>query len=209
MWRKVDIQNVFLVTNGKRVSRDLLYWFSRIYSFCTENEVSGFGISNDRYHVQERGFVRDTYEYEELLYSPEYDDCEPIDLPEDTIKYHTNINNLNASNILARGRAKDWGGRNDPYLDCLKFDNLKNPTEINGDLYVCYNGDVVGDANMSYLDMKKFVRGNVKDWDSLMEGIYQSTIDNYNWCSKNCSCFESCGEYDTLQTQMSSPLKVG
>ncbi|MEG1925311.1 MAG: radical SAM protein [Ruthenibacterium sp.] len=213
LWRNVDVQNVFLVTNGKRVSRDLLYWFSQLYSLCSENEISGFAISNDQYHVRERGFVRNKYEYLDEIYAPECDDdgcyIESIDLPEEVIYDHTTEMSLNTNNIFARGRAKGWGGQDKAYLDCLKFDDLENPTAISGEMYVCYNGDVVGDANMSYLDMKKFVRGNTQDWDNLMSGIRQSTIDNYHWCSKNCSGFTRCEEYDAIRKQLPAPLQVG
>lgn len=110
LWRDVDIQNVFLVTNGKRVNRDLLFWFSQLYSLCSDKDASGFAISNDRYHVQKRGFVRSKYEYLDEIYAPEYDDdgcyTEPIDLPEEVIYDHTTEKSLSTSNILARGRAK-------------------------------------------------------------------------------------------------------
>lgn len=203
----VDIQNIYMVTNGKTLKRELVQVFSQLYQRCSDNEVSGFAVSNDQYHVQQRGFTRNVYEYEELCYENEDEYGDYYYLPEDVFQTHTSEGSLYTSNVFARGRAKDWGGRHEDYLDCLKLDNLRNPQSVFGQFYVCYNGDVVGDSNMPYIDMKKYVRGNVTQWWQLMEGLQKSTIENYEWCKENCSSFGSCAEYETLEQEMNEESK--
>lgn len=188
VWYDVTVDNIFLVTNGKRVSKQLLEIYARLYNYCSDKDISGFAISNDYYHQTARGFHRPVYDYIDKLYdTDEY-------LPEEKIYEHTSKNK--SMRLLARGRAKDWGDDNKPYLDCLKLDDLDNPTKITGEMYVCYDGTVVGDMNMCYLDMKKYARGNVNDWTKLLSNLKQSTVDNYYWCQKNCKYSEDCSEYD-------------
>lgn len=188
LWNDVDVQNIFLVTNGKRLSKPLLKAYDNIYKLCSDNSISAFCISNDMYHQTARGFHRPVYDYQDIIYAQNDYDC--LSLPEDKIYEHTRKNEN--MRILARGRAKEWGDNNEPYLDCLKVDNLDEPESIYGEMYVCYNGDVVGDANMCYNDMKKYIRGNVLEFDKLIENIKKSTVENYKWCLKNCDCNGCC-----------------
>jgi len=185
LWKKVEIENIFIVTNGKTVSKKLLIEFNKLYGLCGDSsEISGFAISNDEFHEKARGFYRSIEDYTELMYDSyeeETDDFSNIN--EDLIQEHTNKDTMN---WLARGRAKDFGNNHDAYLDNLKLDDFENPKQIHGEIYVCYNGDVLGDQNMSYTDMKKHMRGNVLYWDTLLQNLKQSTIENYNWCLHNC-----------------------
>lgn len=182
LWRDVSIENIFIVTNGKKISKQLLHEFNRLYGLCgNSSEISGFAISNDEFHVAERGFYRHKEDYSQLLYDDGQYDFSNI--TEELIQEHTN---KNSNNWLARGRAKDFGSQHDAYKDSLLLNNLEQPTSIRGDMYICHNGDVIGDINMPYNDMKKYTRGNIMNWSNLLKGLKQSTIDNYKWCLGNC-----------------------
>lgn len=195
----IDVENVFMVTNGKRVSVPLLKCFSKLLSACSDKSASGFAISNDIYHTEQRGFVRKDYEYRDAIdnynYKPYQVDF--IEIPENMIYDHTTESI--PSNWYARGRAKDWGKRHEAYLDNLKLNDLENPTSIYGGMYVCHNGDVVGDANMAYNDMKPFIRGTVFEWDTLIDNLKTSTIENYHWCKANCDSWEDCNEWNLME----------
>lgn len=185
IWNDVTIENIFIVTNGKRVSKPLLQAFDALYGLCEPySEISGFAISNDEFHERARGFYRNIEDYRYLIEDACYaDSCEFLNINEYLIQEHTN---KNSKHWLARGRAKDFGDDHSAYLDSLKINDFENPTQIHGQMYICYNGDVVGDQNMAYNDMKKYVRGNVLEWAKLIDNLKQSTIDNYNWCLNNC-----------------------
>lgn len=196
----VNVENIFMVTNGKRVSVPLLNIFSQLLDVCSDNGLSAFTISNDIYHTEQRGFIRHPYDYVDKLY--EYD----ITIPEDKIYEHTTEK---TNNWLARGRAKNWGQRHDEYLDNLRLNDLENPTAIYGEMYVCHNGDVVGDANMAYNDMKKFIRGNILEWDTLINNLKTSTVENYHWCKNNCSSWKDCYEWESCQIAKSQIEQKG
>lgn len=199
-WQNVDVGSVFSVTNGKRIRMDLLRQFKRIYDLCTDNDASGFCISNDHFHQEARGFHRHVYDYEDMWYHQPENTCD-FNFFEIPIREHTKTDTYQSGHgILARGRAKDWGERTEPYLDCLKFTDLNTQAAIEGEMYVCYNGDVVGDANMAYNDMKRYVVGNVSDWDTLLTNIGYSTMNNYHWCKEHCNSWASC--YETLGPQI-------
>ena len=165
-----QVQDIFLVTNGKKVSKPLIKSFAKLYSLLPYPEWSQFGISNDIYHVAERGYHVTPASYVDELYDPKNTDLH--NLPESIFYTHLDGDRMK---IFARGRAKNWGDNYDPYLDNIRLNSLSNPTVIDGEMYIAYDGTVVGDANMSYNDMRKYSRGNVHQWFDLMINLAGST----------------------------------
>ncbi len=176
--RDVEVNHIFLVTNGKRVSVPLLKAYAALYEYCTDNDLSSFSLSNDLYHQEAReGVSRNIHDY---IYACEDNN---IFLPEEIFHYHTQ----GKIHLIKRGRAKHMlSAKDEPYLDNLRLNNLQHPTRIYGDCYIAYNGDVIGDANASYADMKKLSRGNIHNWNQLLQNLEYSTYENFMWCSQNC-----------------------
>lgn len=48
--RKVEIDNFYLVTNGKIVSENFIKAIFNLYLMCNDNEYSGLALSVDKYH---------------------------------------------------------------------------------------------------------------------------------------------------------------
>ena len=200
----VTIGDVFLVTNGKDLSYPLLKAFNNLYGLVENHELSGFAISNDTFHKQERGFYRHPCDYQDMIDYPfDLDDLEDEDVELELYNLNQHDFKINehtsekSNNWWPRGRAKGKSFANhkdEPYLDCLVLDDIKHPTTIMGQMYVCYNGDVVGDMNMAYEDIPNYLRGNVKNWSNLIKELEKSTIQNYKWCKQNCNYFDDCSD---------------
>lgn len=189
-WNGCKVGNFYIVTNGKEFKKELCDIVEDLYYLCDDNEISGLAVSDDFYHDEFRSKnVQDVKERytEHLVYAK--------GLPEEIFRFEDK-KMRGDEGILRRGRASEWGARDEEPLDYLRFENFKTRETITGEMYITCDGDVIGDMNLSYAQMKQYVRGNVLNWSELMDNIEQSTHENYEWCKKNCSSFEGCPDWE-------------
>ncbi len=132
-----NVDNFYIVTNGKHRRSKLPYLLNRLWHLCGDNEISGVDISNDVYHDNcEHNFV---YWLEEVMLY-EYG----IELP---------VHERECYSVVQEGRASDWGIReNEPeeiiwqYVDAEMQDKIEIKE---GNLYLNCKGEIIAGCDWS------------------------------------------------------------
>jgi len=138
----VEVGNWYIVTNGLKWRSKLPRTIWRLHNLCTENDISGIEVSNDKYHesnaIQREDFI---YHLQNGLYD------EGIDEEEISVGKRGEINL-----VIAEGRAlSNWIGERNNIGESLTYEIYNDEVEIReGTLYLNCNGNVILGCDWSY-----------------------------------------------------------
>jgi MoaA/NifB/PqqE/SkfB family radical SAM enzyme len=150
--RRIRIGSFFVITNGKIASLDMVHVLLDFYYYSDKwerKELCGLEISEDQYH-------------KELRYSQE----EAREMYEGLVFFHPDARKrtFEISNILAEGRAKNWGAspadRNELIIGRDRDGTIR---QDDGVIYINALGDLVPSCNLSYKSQEKAKWGNVHE----------------------------------------------
>jgi hypothetical protein len=132
---RIDIDNFYMVTNGKYIPRDLSDWIRWMYKTCGNNEISAVEISQDNFHdwidkdrihnLQNRLNFHDAWDYKDL-----------IRFRDDPSKYSGNW-------VINQGRG--WGRD----IAFYRF-TIEGKDIIDGTPYLNCKGNIVNACDLSY-----------------------------------------------------------
>ena len=133
---KVDIQNFYLVTNGKKVSDQFLLAIIELYNYCSENETSGIRVSNDDYHemVTEKNRLK-------VFALTDFDEISTLS------------NSYRNSNLLNQGNAEKNGLGNIEI--CSEPICIEDEYITEGEIYLNCNGNIIHGCEWSYKNQEK------------------------------------------------------
>ena len=126
----VEFSDFYIATNGKKITPEFIMAITKLYCYCSDNEISQIQWSNTPYHEDvspENIRFLDAFKF----YSPKYSKEFPFTQKE---KY-----------IVAEGRARDWGKRTALTGLSIEEDNI---TE--GEIYLNCEGNIIAGCNWSY-----------------------------------------------------------
>lgn len=133
--RDIYIGNFYLATNGKHVSDAFLCSLIKLWSYCTENEVSSVDLSNDGYH-----------EYEESYYKR-------LSALRFVHKKQKEDYGLYDDSLINTGRAsQNWNKDQGRRLTLYEIEVDEEYQSISGDgyLYLNCHGNILGACDLSY-----------------------------------------------------------
>lgn len=123
MWRKVEIESFYIVTNGKRLTTPFFEAVERLYNYC-DNEISMVDISKDRYH-------------DKVFHSAK---------TEAWLDYFENIGILGSKELYTIiGEGRGWG--DPPREEDYEFDEYGI---IEGSIYLNVKGNIIAGCDWSY-----------------------------------------------------------
>jgi len=179
-----DIQNFYMVTNGKAINVDkLAEWSYNMLSCCSDNEISRIGFSFDSFHTnnlnyrqlekQKRNFhnLQEKLQYEYGIYETPCGGDFVCKHSNDSLGYH---------NLLKQGRAKDFGSRESKkeVFEIEFYDEEKDSIHCNENiLYLTCSGYIIAGCDWSYnsMDNRKDLQichiDNINCSDELVEAI--------------------------------------
>ena len=132
LYTGTDIQNFYIVTNGKRLTKPFFDAVERLYGYCSDNEISSLAISKDRFHEE----VYHSYNTEEYL------------------EYLNDVGILSKKEVytvIPEGRGWGLAPRHDcgPEREKFEFDeNGEGITE--GNIYLNAKGNIIAGCDWSY-----------------------------------------------------------
>lgn len=179
-----DVQNFYMVTNGKTISIDkVAEWAADMKECCSDNELSTIGFSFDSFHTdilndaqlekQKRNYynLKEKLEYEYGIYENGWG--------ADFITKHSD-SNWGYENLISEGRAKGFGtrGNNISHFEIEDYGGETETLSINEEhLYLSANGYIVAGCDWSYdsIDNRKDIRiahiDEIRCQDDLIQAI--------------------------------------
>jgi len=129
---EVEIGGFYIATNAKHIPDEFLLTLVKLYSYCTDNEMSAVEWSNDEYHEGEYP--------ESIKRLQTFSFAHP--------KY--NGNGRGGLSIIAEGNAENWGERNNS-RESFEIETWDGRTNIQeGNLYLNCEGNVIAGCDWSY-----------------------------------------------------------
>lgn len=183
----IEVGNFYIVTNGKSYHKELEDVCDALYNFCTDNEISGLTVSDDEFHREwqpNRNLfekTRDRYLYGEDVYYSEiekYGECEEIAKPyaRFTDKTHEDGQFYGLINM---GRASE-NGIGDRELNVYYPEVEKNDYDgeinVNGVVYITYNGDYIATCDSSYERMNEFKFGTIYNKEDAFSKLVKENV---------------------------------
>lgn len=174
---RCDVNNFYMVTNGKAINVETLAeWIHGMIFACDDNEISNVGFSFDQFHTQtfnwkqaqkqKRNFQR----LEQIL-------CDEYGHYESNIIGKHSDGDFGYNHLLSEGRAKDFGVK-DTKVSCFEEDTYNDTICFNDtELYLSCNGIIVAGCDWSYdsIDNNKDIRiahiDDINCQDDLIEAI--------------------------------------
>jgi hypothetical protein len=148
--RKISLGSFFVITNGKIASLPMVHALIDFYAYSDRyerKEMAGLEISGDQYHT-------------DLGYSQ----AEAFEMYESLVFFHPESRKGKLYNVLAEGRAKDWGSRPADRNDLvIGRDRDGTIRQDDGVIYINALGDLIPSCNLSYVTQKKVKWGNVHE----------------------------------------------
>jgi hypothetical protein len=131
LYTKTDIQNFYIVTNGKRLTKPFFDAVERLYKYCSENEISSLAISKDRFHE------RVDYSY----------------ATEDYLEYFEEVGILSEKEVYTViGEGRGWGVP--PHEEEYEIGDYgvegKENDITTGNLYLNAKGNIIAGCDWSY-----------------------------------------------------------
>lgn len=164
----VEIQNFYIVTNGKVFRKELIDICDLLYnSICTDNEISGLCVSDDYFHKKMHKSEQKFF-YNKMRYYFEIDEEEYADYKRPYARDDKELkDDIRRNSIINMGLAKknNLGGRDLtiylPYKEMWK-DNLR---VLDSELYLTYDGRLVCNCDLDYetIDSNKYTIGDIKN----------------------------------------------
>ena len=154
--RDVNVENFFIVTNGKNIKTDILAeWIKKMYILCGDNELSGVGFSFDRFHaLTELQMKKRQNSFYRLSENVEYS------IGKNIVTKHTG-EKFSYHNLLSEGRAKDNGGCRENYISEIETEFYGDIFQISeGTIYLSATGYIINGCDYSFdrIDNDKSIR---------------------------------------------------
>ena len=143
---KIDIGGFYLVTNGKIVSERLAVVLLKLYSYCSDNEISSLVVSKTKYHWPE-GYPHRQTIYDGLSF------------------FHPELRKeLRKESIIGEGRAIDYGlGYRSIEPEKIEVEDKGNCIRVENMIYINCKGDILTNCDFSYESQDEYKIGNVLD----------------------------------------------
>jgi len=165
----IDVRNFYIVVNGVEIPDEFILTVSRLWAFCSENDISQVEVSeSDFYYDQDSSQINKLGSFK--CFS----------------RKHTGDN----LHLIREGRAVEWSneyangeGRNIEIDDenrelVEEYDEIAEYGQICGTIYLNVNGDIVSCCDLSYESQDLYKLGNVED-KTLLEMLAELN-DKYN-----------------------------
>ena len=145
---KLNYGSVWLKTNGNKFSRKLADAYLLAWDKAEDNEISGFQISGDQFHPENRSVY---YQYLEYFEEQGYTEL-------------VNHDKFQIRSVIAAGNAAEWGDRpGDSYtISDIKYENYRDNICISEPyIYINYRGDVSLGCDRSFQNIDANSLGNI------------------------------------------------
>lgn len=183
----IEVGNFYIVTNGKVYHKELEDVCDALYNFCSDNDISGLTVSDDEFHREwqpNRDLfekTRDRYLYGEDVYYSEiakYGDFEEIAKPyaRFTDKTHKDGQFYGLINM---GRASEngiWDRELNVYYPEVEENDYNGEINVNGEVYITYNGDYIATCDSSYKRMNEFKFGTIYDKEKAFSKFFKENV---------------------------------
>lgn len=172
----VTIDNFYMVTNGKVVSKEFINAVLDLYLYCDDHEYSHLALSNDRYHEN----VSD--ENLKLLKAFSFFTYK------DNEKYP-----LSDENLISQGRAyENFEVQRDYQMSNLSIEDYGDDEFIiDGMVYLNCEGNILGDCNLSYETQRNtdLIICNIADQNTNLIESFNSYIENFEKLDQYVSAY--------------------
>jgi organic radical activating enzyme len=132
--RDIYIGGFYLATNGKHVTDAFLCSLIKLWSYCTENEISSVDVSNDGYHEYEESYYKKLSAFR-FVKKKQKEDYELYD-----------------DRLINTGRASQFWDKDQGRRLTLYEIEVEEGNHISsdGDLYLNCHGNILGACDLSY-----------------------------------------------------------